>query len=191
MEKISFKKKISLKIKSEFGFLIKVIQIIIIVLLFSLDSNAQSRAKKEADLETNHWRYEIEVLRTGVTGTYLIEVWSYSKKPAIAIEQSKKNAIHGVIFKGFPGKPGIPGNSPLTDNPSLEDERADFFTPFFADGGKYLKFVTITNDAQIADGDVFKLGKEYKIGVVVSVDVSGLRKDLESAGIIKSLSSGF
>ena len=33
--------------------------------------------------------------------------------------------------------------------------------------------------------------KEYKIGVVVSVSVASLRKDLESAGIIKSLSSGF
>lgn len=173
------------------GFFSRLIPSIIIILFFSLVANAQTRAKRIADYDTKHWRYEIEVLRTGVQGTYLIEVWSYSKNPRIAIEQSKKNAIHGIIFKGFPGKPGIAGNSPLTNNLSLEDERADFFEPFFSDGGKYLKFVTITNDSDIADGDVMKIGKEYKIGVVVSVDVSGLRKDLENAGIIKSLSSGF
>jgi len=36
-----------------------------------------------------------------------------------------------------------------------------------------------------------KVGKEYKIGVVVSVSKDQLRKDLEAAGIIKGLSSGF
>ena len=35
------------------------------------------------------------------------------------------------------------------------------------------------------------IGKEYKIGVVVSVNVSALRKDLEDAGMIKSLNAGF
>ena len=33
--------------------------------------------------------------------------------------------------------------------------------------------------------------KEYKVGVVLSVNVTALRKDLEDAGIIKSLGAGF
>lgn len=40
-------------------------------------------------------------------------------------------------------------------------------------------------------GDVIKIGKEYKVGVVISVNVAMLRKDLEDAGIIKGLSNGF
>jgi GTP-sensing pleiotropic transcriptional regulator CodY len=36
-----------------------------------------------------------------------------------------------------------------------------------------------------------KVGKQYKIGVLVSVNVALLRKDLEDAGIIKSLNAGF
>ena len=150
---------------------------------------AQTNAK--ANKDTENWRYEIEAVGVGVQGTYLIKVWSYSKKPDVAIEQAKKNAVHGIIFKGFAGKQGIPGKSALTNNVNLEQEKAEFFKPFFADGGKYMKFVTITNDGAVGSGDRLKVGKEYKIGVIVSVNVAALRKDLEDAGIIKGLSSGF
>lgn len=151
--------------------------------------NAQ--AKKKADKDTEAWRYEIEVVQTGTQGTYLVKVWSYSKKPDVAIEQAKKNAVHGIIFKGFTGTSSVPGQKPLTSNVNLEDEKADFFKPFFADGGKYMKFVSISNDAAVAAEDRMKIGKEYKVGVVLSVNVSALRKDLEEAGIIKSLGAGF
>lgn len=43
----------------------------------------------------------------------------------------------------------------------------------------------------IAADDRLRVGKEYKIGVVVSVKVSDLRRELEAAGIIKSLNAGF
>lgn len=156
---------------------------------FTLVANAQ--AKKKADKDTEAWRYEIEVVQTGTQGTYLIKVWSYSKKPDVAIEQAKKNAVHGVIFKGFTGTSSVPGQKAITNNVNLEEEKADFFKPFFADGGKYMKFVSTSNDGAVAAEDRMKIGKEYKVGVLVSVNVSALRKDLEDAGIIKSLSSGF
>jgi len=62
---------------------------------------------------------------------------------------------------------------------------------FFRDGGKYMKYVRITGDGAIDSDDRLKVGKEWKIGVIVSVDVRGLRKDLEAADIIRSLNSGF
>ena len=151
--------------------------------------NAQARRK--ADKDTEAWRYEIEVVQTGTQGTYLIKVWSYSKKPDVAIEQAKKNAVHGIIFKGFTGKSSVPGQKALTDNVNLEEEKADFFKPFFDNGGKYMKFVSTSNDGAVAAEDRMKIGKEYKVGVVLSVNVSALRKDLEEAGIIKSLGAGF
>ena len=49
-----------------------------LMMLFSLTTNAQARKKAERD--TQEWRYEIEVVQTGTQGTYLIKVWSYSKK---------------------------------------------------------------------------------------------------------------
>jgi len=156
-----------------------------------LSVSAFSQAKKKADKQTEAWRYEIEVLSTGAQGTYQIKVWSYSKKASVASEQSKTNAVHGLIFKGFVGKQGVPGARPLADSPNIENEKADFFEPFFEDGGKYMKFVSMTTDGAIGAGDVQKVGKEYKVGVVVNVNVAELRKDLEAAGIIKKLGAGF
>ena len=49
----------------------------------------------------------------------------------------------------------------------------------------------MSNDGAVAAEDRMKVGKEYKVGVIVSVNVSALRKDLEAAGIIKSLDAGF
>ena len=54
-----------------------------------------------------------------------------------------------------------------------------------------MKFVNVTGDGSINAGDRMKVGREYKIGVVVSVSKDALRKDLEAAGVIKGLSSGF
>ena len=139
--------------------------------------------------EKINWEYEIEPVSVGTQGTYLIKVWSYSRNPELAIEQAKRNAVHGVIFKGFGGISGVPGQHPLADSPNLEVEQAEFFRNFFANGGKYMKFVNITNDGSVAAEDRLKIGKEYKIGVVVSVNVAGLRRDLEEAGIIRSLGS--
>ena len=161
--------------------------LLIVLTSFSLSISAQN---KKADKDTRNWVYEIEPVGVGTQGSYLIKVWSYSKKPIVALEQAKKNAVHGIIFKGFTGIQGVPGQRPLTNNPNLEVEQAEFFKNFFAEGGKYMKFVNITNDGSVAAEDRLKIGKEYKIGVVVSVNVAGLRKDLEDAGIIRSLGSG-
>ena len=164
-----------------------------LISIFSLSCYAQTNKKAKADKDTKKWRYEVQCAGVGNQGTKLIKVFSYSKKASIAVEQSKKNAIHAMIFQGFNGNSstGCPTQKPLTNNPSLEQEQAAFFDEFFADGGKYLKFVVITGDGAIAPEDRMKVGKEYKIGVVVSVMYDLLRKDLENAGIIKSLSSGF
>ncbi len=147
--------------------------------------------KSKANRDTDAWRYEIEVVQEGVSGTYLVKIWSYNKKPNIAIEQAKKNAIHAIIFRGFPGSGRIQGKPPLTNNVNLETEKADFFNSFFSEGGKYMKFVAITNDGAVAAEDIMRIGKEYKVGVIVSVNVTELRKDLESAGVIRGLSDGF
>jgi hypothetical protein len=168
---------------------------LILILILGLTVAAQAQRKKQQprpeELDTQAWRYEIEPVNVGIQGTYLIKVWSFSTNPGAAIEQCKKNAVHGIIFKGFAPKPGVPGQKALSPDPNTEVANFDFFHTFFMDGGKYMKFVTVTNDGAIAAEDIIKMGNLYKIGLIVSVDVAALRKDLEDAGIIKSLSSGF
>jgi len=171
----------------------KLLLLFIVLFAVSFLCSAQTKAKKKANEDTEGWKYEIEAVKTGTQGSYLIKVWSYSKKPEVAIEQAKKNAVHGIIFKGFTGKQGVPGQRPLANNSNLEFEKADFFNAFFSDNeGRYMKFVSLTTDGSVSAEDRLKIDKKtYKIGVVVSVNVSSLRKDLEDAGIINKLGAGF
>lgn len=173
---------------------IKLSTILILLSLFVfVQSTKAQKGKKKADKQTVAWRYEIEAEGTGVQGTYQIKVWSYSRNVETAIEQAKKNAVHGIIFKGYMSNGRIPGQKPLARNHDLYNENKAFFTDFFKTGsGDYMKFVTLANNGQIGVGDRIKISnKEYKIGVVISVNVAELRKYLESKGLIKGLSSGF
>ena len=169
---------------------IKGVLLIFALLSFALNTNAQ---KRKANKDTKQWKYEIECAGTGVKGTYLIKVYSYNKKPKIATAQAKKNAVHGIIFKGFAGGAnGCTSQKPLARTPGVEFEHEDFFKEFFRDGGRYMKYVSSSTDGAVGAGDVQKTSKKlFKIGVVVSVQKDALRKDLEDAGIIKGLASGF
>ncbi|MGB5989299.1 MAG: hypothetical protein WBG43_06130 [Marinifilaceae bacterium] len=171
-----------------------IIKFCVFILTLSLFSScATSRAVKKADADTKIWRYELTGEGTGAAGTYLVKVWSYSKKPQVAKEQSKKNAVHGIIFKGFTStKRGISAQKALAKDANIEQENEQFFTRFFAAGGDYLKYVNLTNDGLVAAGDLLKVSKkEYKVGVIVSVRKDALRKHLEKEGIIRGLSTGF
>jgi len=162
------------------------------ILFIVITTTVFGQARKKADKDTERWRYELEVVNEGAQGTYLIKIWSYSKRPQVALEQAKKNAIHGIVFKGYTGAGRIKGQKPLVQDPSAELTYEAFFKAFFADNGKYMKFVQLTTDGAIAPGDIMKVGKkEYKVGIVVSVSKDELRKYLEAEKIIRSLSSGF
>jgi len=165
----------------------------VIFLASTFASNAQINKTKKAQEDTENWKYEIECVGIGKAGTKVIKVWSYSKKANVAIKQSKKNAVHGIIFQGYAGGGrGCTSQRPLVTDPAVEQQKKEFFDNFFElDGGKYMKFVSNSSDATPEVIKVKTKGYKYKVGVVVTVMSSNLRKDLEAAGIIKGLSSGF
>lgn len=144
-------------------------------------------SQNKANRDTEKFRYELECAGNGVQGTYLVKVWTYSKKPQVAYEQAAKNAVHGVIFKGFTGSNGCVSQQPLARNAGVETEYEDYFKHFFADKGEYYKYVSIVEGTY----EYVKVGKEYKVGVVVSVKKDELRKALEAAGVIRGLNYGF
>jgi len=160
----------------------------ILILCCFVGFSQTKKDKKKADKQTAVYRYEIACAGTGVQGTYLVKVWTYAKKPDVAFEQSKKNAVHGIIFKGFAGNSidGCTPQRPMAAKPTIEQEQSDFFRKFFSNGGDYMKYVSVSGGREMV-----KVGKEYKVGVVISVSKDQLRKDLEAVGIIKGLSSGF
>ena len=169
----------------------KKITFLVFTILLSTLSYSQIFSKRKANKDTERWRYEVECIGEGKGTNYTVKVFSFSKKPKVAIEQAKKNAVHAIVFQGVNAGPCV-SQKPLVMNPNIEQEKKEFFKSFFATGGKYMKFVTASNNGRVRPGDVSKISKkEYKIGVIVSIDVDGLRRDLESAGILQNIGKIF
>ena len=97
------------------------------MLIIGVSSFAQ---KRKAEQDTKNWRYEIEGIGEGKEGTYLVKVWSYNKKDKIAVEQAKKNAVHGIVFQGFTGSGKVSSQPPLVTDPDIKIAKADFFDAF-------------------------------------------------------------
>jgi len=155
------------------------------LLIFAPSADAQAR--KKADEATEEWHYDIEPASEAKQGTYVIRVCSYSSRTNPALEQCLKNAVHGVVFKGYSGLGSITGKPALAREPGIETQKADFFKPFFADGGDFRKFASQVGD----EVERTKVGRDVKVCMVVKVMAEDLRKYLEAAGIIRGLGAGF
>lgn len=151
-------------------------------------STAIAGKKKKIEEDTNRFRYDIEYSRTAADGMVQVKVWSYSKNATTATEQCRKNAVHGVLFKGYTASSVTASQKPLIKDASIESTKADFFKTFFAENGPYMRYVSTVVDGSI---EVRKVNKEYKVGAILTVNKDLLRKHLEDAGIIKGLTSGF
>jgi hypothetical protein len=165
----------------------KKIALVILAILAFLPTFAGKKASKKATEETLTWRYEVQDIgKVAKDGKSIIfKVWSYSKKDNVALMQASKNAVHACIFKQIGYSPALAGVA------SVEESQQEFFRNFFADGGEYMRFVKLANNGAVAPTDKIKLKNEYKIGVVVTVYRTELRKYLEEKGIIESMNSIF
>ena len=137
--------------------------------------------------ENSNLRYEIECAGNGTQGNYLVKVWVYTKSGNCSSETLKKYAVHGVIFKGYAGKTDCVQQRPLASTPAIEQQKADFFNAFFNNDKAFAKYATEVNGSV----ERIRIGKEYKYGAVISVAKDMLRQDLEKAGVIRGLNTGF
>lgn len=154
---------------------------------------SQKRKQKQANEETAQWRYEIEFVQQGKeeVSKVVIKVWSYSSKVEIAQKQAAKNGVHAVMFKGVPGKGNIQPKPALVDS-ETEMKYKEFFKEFFKDGGEYMRYVQLTTNGIPNTGDILKTSKkEYKVGIIVTIDYAALEKMLKDKGINKKLSDIF
>lgn len=135
------------------------------------------------------WNYDIRCAGTAKDGSYIVQVTSVGATSAAAKQNAKKCAVHGIIFKGLAaGGAGCRPQKPMVADPALMTSRADFFDAFFADGGQYGRYV---NEAEGTFAAPMKISNGYKAVMTLVVSKDMLRKDLERAGIIRSLSTGF
>ncbi len=161
--------------------------ILVLTMVMLACSSAYADKKKKLNEDTDRFRYDIEYCKTAADGMVMVKVWSYSKNSNLAMQQGRKNAVHGVIFRGYTGDASA-AQYPLVTDPTIESVKADYFNAFFSEEGPYMRYVGTVVDGS---AEVRKVGKEYKVGVVVTVNKAMLRKHLEDAGIIRDLSSGF
>jgi len=160
----------------------KIFKLIFITLGLLSTFNMQGKDKNEV------LTYDISCAGSGNQGFYLVQISAFvNKSSEINNDIVCKCAVHGVLFKGFTGSQGCTTQKPLAGSALVEVQNADFFASFFKSGGAYLSYSTIIGGSFQSQ----HIDKKYKVTAVVAVAKDQLRKDLEKAGIIKGLSSGF
>tara|TARA_R110001632_G_scaffold67580_1_gene158683 strand:+ start:10027 stop:10560 length:534 start_codon:yes stop_codon:yes gene_type:complete len=173
----------------------KIIPLALIFLLTTTMVFGQSKRKKRKEANIK-WNYEIKCEGISNNGDFLLKVFSFADNRSLDMETAKKNAVHGVIFKGIISTDRSCVTQPaLVKDINKQQKEKAYFDKFFSPGGAYTKFVNLTTGGAIGANDRFivKIGRKryHKIGVMLSVNKNLLRKELEEAGIINKLTSGF
>lgn len=163
----------------------------ILLLLFTLTLTFTSALAKDND---PGYEYELSLVKENVASTAgfkVFKVWSYGKKKeTLTNEIGMRNAIHGLLFKGLAAADaGSQGNVPPLVPDGYESHR-EYFDLFFS-SGEFKQFIQITSKGAQQAGDVVKVGKQYKVGLLVQVNLNALRKRLEKDGIVESARSIF
>lgn len=168
------------------------IKFIMLILAFTVCVSGYSQSRKERKILYNsQYNYEVEPVGVGQDGTKVFKVWGYGKKIEDAVMNAKEAAVAACIFKGLPGGNGSALTPAICTEPNAEVKNADYFEKFFEVGGKYLQFISVTNDGAPAGEDRLKIKKGYKVAIYVQVMYNNLRKQLEADGIVRKLDSGF
>jgi len=146
---------------------------------------------KERKKSMKSWdNYEITTVKVGVDGTKFVKVWGFGSSQDKAIMAAKQNAVHACIFRGLPGSETAM-STPALCSPDVLDQYEEYFQDFFADGGPWLAYITLTTDGVPSGTDVRKVKGGKKVGLYISIMYDNLKKKLENDGVIRKLSSGF
>lgn len=153
------------------------------LLLWMLWMAMPVEAKKDKPLT-----YEIQCAGSATQGYSLVKVRAIvDSKKDIGDNILKRCAIHGVLFRGYSGGNGCVSQPPLAGSAIVEQQYSDFFLPFFREGGGCEAYCTMVEGSM----QTVRQGKQYVVTGVVNVAKSQLRKDMETAGVVRKLSSGF
>lgn len=145
-------------------------------------------AQKKKNKNFVDYSYELSLSKDYVAATSgfkVFKVWSYGKKKESLTQNiCMRNAIHGILFKGLAaadvGTQGL--LRPLC--PEGYEAHKEYFDHFF-DTGEYQQFIQLTSRGFTTD--VIKTAnKEWKVGLLVQVNLNALRKRLETDGILDS-----
>lgn len=159
----------------------------ILLLLFALCLPFVALAQK-TDIKKGDVSYGLEAAGVGAQGTALVKLEYISKQKKVPVQVLQEYAVRGVLFKGIAaGACSHTTQKPLCGSATAEQNHAEFFDKFFEDE-------SYKNYVQFVEGSlriVAYKNKNYKATANLVVFKDQLRKDLEAAGVIKGLNSGF
>lgn len=128
--------------------------------------------------------YDIMGAGSGNEGKVLVKVYIYAKTAKDA--DFKRCAVHGIVFRGCTGN-NNGANQPAMAAATAEVDNATYCSEFFSSDGQCQAYASIVSGSY----DRVKTSKGYKVGAIVEINKTSLRKELEKAGIVRSLTSGF
>ncbi len=126
--------------------------------------------------------FETTCLGVEGDGTQTLRAWGKGSNKSDAIEQAKKTAVYDVIFKGIKGT-GECNATPLVLEVNARERYANYFDPFFHDGGEYRKFVKEESAGEATR--IKAAGTSItNYGIIVTVNRPKLRQQLIEDGVI-------
>lgn len=161
----------------------------LLLTIVSATTFAQNKDRRESFKSWDN--YEITTEKVGVEGTKFVKVWGFGKTEDKAIMAAKRNAIHACLFRGLPSGTNVNATPAICSNPSAFDDNYDYFCDFFQAGGDYLKYVNMTTDGVPSGQDKRKVKGGYKCAIYVQVMFDNLKRQMETDGIVRKLSTGF
>lgn len=126
----------------------------------------------------------VECLHNNNDGTQTVRTWGQGKNKSTAIENARKNAVRTFLFKGVSAGSGDCTKRPIITEVNAEEKFESYFNRFFADGGEYKQFTSLTDEKRTSRVKASDRDME-KWGVIVTVDYSGLKNKMITDGIIK------
>lgn len=151
----------------------------------ALAAGTSSCSKKSTQVTSSAAYTNFETTCMGVEqdGSQTLRAWGKGTSKGDAIEQAKKNAVYDVLFKGIKGS-GECNQTPLVLEVNARERYAEYFNPFFSDGGEYRKFVKEESGNEASRLEA-KGRSITSYGVIVTVDREKLRRQLEKDGVLK------
>jgi len=166
-------------------------KMILLGIFFTVIFSHCSTRKNMKALWKSPYNIEIETLGVGHDGSKLVKAWANARNPELAVIQAEKNAVAAAIFKGLPGGNGSAATPAICPEQNKLEKNASFFEEFFETGGKYLQFITLTNDGMPGGKDRIRMSSGYKVGVKATLAYNNLREYLEKEGLANPMDQGF
>ena len=145
---------------------------------------AGCKTPTEIDRSYAGMTFDIECMGTDLDGSQTLRSWGTGKNKSQAMETAKKNAVRAVLFKGIHSGSGDCNKKPIILEVNAEEKYESYFNKFFADGGAYKNYTSMTDEKSTSRIKSANNSIETW-GIVVRIDRSGLKQRMINDGIIK------